>query len=90
MFKNKTIKKGKERKGDRSYYVILFNFTRFKILCIAANVCFIHSSQSLNTNNEYIRCEVGIKVVIHVEMPKAAPQNVHLSFSKTRDDIEMK
>jgi len=23
-------------------------------------------------------------------MPKAAPKKVHLSFSKTRDDIEMK
>ena len=30
------------------------------------------------------------KVVIHVEMPKAAPPKVHLSFSKTRYDIEMK
>ena len=31
-----------------------------------------------------------IKVVKHIEMPKAAPPKVHLSFSKTRDDIEMK
>jgi len=36
---------------------------------------------------ETVHC---LKVVIHVEMPKAAPKKVHLSFSKTRDDIEMK
>jgi len=30
-----------------------------------------------------------IKEMRHIEMPKAAPK-VHLSFSKTRDDIEMK
>jgi len=30
------------------------------------------------------------KVVKHIEMPKAALQKVHLSFSKTKDDIEMK
>jgi len=31
-----------------------------------------------------------LKVVRHIEMLKVAPQNVHLSFSKTRDDVEMK
>jgi len=30
------------------------------------------------------------KVVKHIEMPKAALKNVYLSFTKTRDDIEMK
>ena len=29
-------------------------------------------------------------MVKHIEMPKAAPKKVHLSFTKTRDDIEMK
>jgi len=32
---------------------------------------------------------IKFKDVRHIEMPKAA-QKVHLSFSKTRDEIEMK
>jgi len=31
-----------------------------------------------------------VKMVRHTEMPKSSPQKVHVSFSKTRDDIEMK
>ena len=43
--------------------------------------------------SDYVQCKSSIvsivKVVIHVEMPKAAPKK-SMSFSKTRDDIEMK
>jgi len=50
----------------------------------------MHSHAALNLLNVMQLKKQGLKVVIHVDMPKAAPKKVHLSFSNTRDDIEMK
>jgi len=55
---------------------------------------FERSSYSVRFKSAVLKSVYGqavalFKEVRHIEMPKAAPK-VHLSFSKTKDDIERK
>jgi len=67
-------------------YNVMYSVNDYKGLHSVNDYSVMYSINDYNVMkcvNDYI-----VKVVIHVENAQSNPQKVHLSFSKTRDDIK--